>query len=235
MKPIVVLRNDRSAPAGYLGSALDERGLDWERCELDTGDALPELGEVRALVALGGEMGAYDEDRYPYLAAEKRLLVRAAREGIPVLGLCLGCQLLADALGGRAYRAEVPEVRFATLDMTAAGSVDGTVRHLEGRRVLVFHQDTWDLPPGAEMLATGGGFAQAFRWGSVVGIQPHPEVSPTIVESWIEWALPTVRAAGTDPKRLIGELHEATAEIEATAAAFFGAWLDEVDARRTSG
>lgn len=232
MKPIVVLRNDSSAPAGYLGSALDERGLDWARCELDAGDALPDVGEIAALVALGGEMGAYDDDRYPYLAGEKRLLVQAARAGIPVLGVCLGCQLLADALGGRAYRADVPEVRFTTLDMTAAGTADFTVRHLEQRRVLVFHQDTWDLPPGAVMLATGGGFAQAFRQGSVVGIQPHPEVPPTIVDSWIEWALPTVRAAGTDPKRLLEELHEATAEIEATAASFFGAWLDEVEASR---
>jgi GMP synthase (glutamine-hydrolysing) len=235
VKPIVVLRNDPSGLVGYLGRTLDEREMDWEQRDLDTGDLLPDLGEFGALVALGGKMGAYDVAEYPYLAAEKRLLAEAADADTPVLGLCLGCQLLADALGGRAYRAERREVRFATIDMTEAGSADPTVSRLEGRRVLTFHQDTWDLPPGGVLLGTGGGFRQAFRRGTAIGIQPHPEASPSIVESWIEWALPTVIAAGTEPERLVRELHEATGEIETTAASFFGAWLDEVEVTHGDG
>lgn len=230
VKPIVVLRNDADVPPGYLGDLLDRRGVRWEQRELDRSDALPGLDDVGALVALGGEMGAYDVEAFPYLAAQKSLLRDATAVGIPVLGLCLGCQLLADALGGAAYRSDRPEVRFTTLDLTAAGLTDSTLGRLQDRRVITFHRDTWDLPAGATLLADGGGFLQAFRSGSALGIQPHPEASPTVLAGWVEMARATVEAAGADPDQLVSDLFRAEAEMEATAESLFTAWLVEVDA-----
>lgn len=230
MRPIVVLRNDAEVPPGYLGDVLDRRGVRWEQRNLDEGDPLPALADVRALVALGGEMGAYDVDLYPYLVPEKRLLADAQAAGVPTLGLCLGCQLLADALGGAAYRADVPEVRLTTLDFTTAGAVDPTVSRLLGKKVITFHRDTWDLPPEATLLADGGGYLQVFRQGTAIGIQPHPESPPALLESWIGAVRPMVVEAGTDPEGLVSDLFAAAQEMEATAEDLFTAWLVEVEA-----
>ncbi len=229
MKPIVVLRNEPDAPAGYLGDALDRRGWSWQTVRLDAGDPLPLPQDVSGVAVLGGAMGAYDEESFPFLADEKRFLRACAETGVPVLGICLGCQLLADALGGSAYLAGSAEVVFEPIDLTAAGRSVPVVAAMEGRRVIRFHQDTFDLPPGAELLATGGGFLQAFRFGSAVGIQPHPEVTPALLSMWFghDSARELAFRAGTDPDELGAIFAAAEAEAEATAQAVFDAWLDD--------
>ena len=230
MKPVVVLQNEPDAPAAYLGDALDRRGVEWKALRLDAGEELPNPGSVSGVAALGGAMGAYDEDAYPFLAEEKRFLAACTKIGIPVLGICLGCQLLADALGGRAYLAHVAEVVFAPVEPTADGIGDPIVAALVGRRVIRFHQDTFNLPPGATLLATGGGFNHAFRVGTAVGIQPHPEVTSSLLGGWLADgdARRLAIDSGTDPDVLVETFAAAEAEVKETAAAFFDAWIDEL-------
>ena len=230
MKPVVVLQNEPDAPAAYLGDALDRRGIEWTVVRLDAGEVLPDPGSVSGVAALGGAMGAYDEDAYPFLVDEKRFLAACTKIGIPVLGICLGCQLLADALGGRAYLADSAEVVFAPVEPTADGIGDPIVAALAGRRVIRFHQDTFDLPPGATLLATGGGFNHAFRVGTAVGIQPHPEVTPSLLGGWLADgdARQLAIDSGTDPDALVEAFAAAEAEVKETAAAVFDAWIDEI-------
>jgi len=229
---IVVLRNDVTSPPALLEAVLRVRDLPYRVVCLDRGEPVPGPEGVGALVALGGAMGAYEVEEYPFLAEEQRLLATAVDRGVPVLGLCLGCQLLADALGGRAYRAERPECVFAPVELTAAGHDDPVAASLEGRRVVRMHQDTWDLPPGASLLAEGGGFHQLFRLGSGLGVQPHPEVTAELVVSWLDMGADRklAHASGTDPDLLAGELRRARGDMRETAKRFFGAWLDEVRA-----
>jgi GMP synthase (glutamine-hydrolysing) len=146
------------------------------------------------------------------------------------LGICLGCQLLADALGGRAYLADAPEVVFAPVEPTAEGVMDPIVAALAGRRVIRFHQDTFDLPPRATLLAIGGGFNHAFRVGKAIGIQPHPEVTPELLGRWLADGDGRRLAidSGTDPDALIETFSLAEAEVEETAARVFDAWIDEI-------
>jgi len=230
MKTVVVLQNEADAPAAYLGEALDRRGIEWTVVRLDLGETPPNPESVSAVAALGGAMGAYDERTYPFLVDEKRFLATCTKIGIPVLGICLGCQLLADALGGRAYRADSAEVVFAPVEPTSDGIGDPIVAALAGRRVIRFHQDTFDLPPGATLLATGGGFNHAFRRGTAVGIQPHPEVTAALLGEWLADgdARQLAIDSGTDPDRLVEAFAAAEAEVVETAAAVFDAWIDEI-------
>jgi len=232
VKPVAVLRNEDGTPAGYLGDALNRRGVAWYTVRLDMGDPLPAVSDVSGVAILGGAMGAYDEDEFPYLAFEKQFVADCTDAGVPVLGICLGCQVLADALGGRAYLADAGEVVFAPIEPNDEGRADPVVAAMDGAPVIRFHRDTFDVPPGAVVLATGGGFVQAFRIGSSIGIQPHPEVTPTLLSEWLGSGSGRRFAveSGTDPDALAGAFSAAEAEVAAMAASVFDAWIDEVTA-----
>ncbi len=222
---IVVLQHNEIAPPGYLGAVL---GDDAVVVRIDRGDAVPDPSDCDGIVVLGGVMGAYDEEEYPFLVAEKAMLRKAVGAAVPVLGICLGCQLLADALGGAAYQAPSFEVQFGPCTLTDAGRSDPIARFL-GEPVLTLHEDTWDLPPGAVLLAESDAYRQAFRLGSAVGIQPHPEVTPEIVESWVpSIGADRLRNAGVEPDELLRRLADHRAESEAIAGELFGAWLESV-------
>jgi GMP synthase (glutamine-hydrolysing) len=229
VKPITVLRNDAEVPPGYLADALNRNDAPWRLIRLDEGEPLPEIEEVGGVVALGGLMGAYDVVAYPYLEGEKQFLAECVAADVSVLGICLGAQLLADALGGRAYLADTPEAAFAPVEITEEGAARAVTAALTGRVVLRLHQDTWDAPPGATTLARGGGFEQAFRFGSALGIQPHPEADPEIVTRWLshEGTRDLAHRAETDPDELVLEVAASGVEGEETAARFFDAWLNE--------
>lgn len=228
---ITVLRNDPEVPPGSLLRVAADHDIDVVVVALDAGDALPDLSDVDAVVALGGEMGAYDTDRYPYLADEKAFLRSAVNRGVPVLGLCLGCQLLAEALGGSAYLAPAPEVAFAVVEGVAP---DPVVDVLSMEPSLMMHRDTWDLPPGGVLLARSARFRQAFRLGSALGVQPHPEVDADIVASWFahESSVELARRAGADPAEVLAAVLGNMARVNAAADRFFGAWISEAKGRR---
>ena len=225
---LTILRNDPQVPAGHLERVAKERGIDVEIVALDEGAGLPTVEGVDAVAVMGGEMGAYDDHRFPYLADEKRFLVAAVDAGVPLLGVCLGCQLLADALGGRAFLADRPEVRFGSL---VAIADDPVVDHLTAGPVLSIHRDTWEVPDGGRLLARSDRFPQAFRFGTALGVQPHPEVDTEIVRSWLEHddGVALAVSAGADPSEVLGTFASRGAEVAVVADRFFGAWLDEAD------
>jgi GMP synthase (glutamine-hydrolysing) len=230
VKPVLVVSNEREAPAGYLGDALDRRGIDWRVVRIDVGEALPDVETVSGVAVLGGAMGAYDEATFPFLIDEKRFVGACVEAGNPVLGICLGSQLLADALGGRAYLADSPEVVFAPVEVSDVGRSDPVAAAFARRPVIRIHRDTFELPSGAALLATGGGYPQVFRIGSALGIQPHPEVTPDILADWLVDgdARQIAIEAGTDPDAIVDAFQLAQPSVEAMAADVFDAWIDEV-------
>lgn len=232
MRPVLVLRHGDDIPLGLLGDALAAAGIPWVEVMLHDGNAIPPLDDFSGLVVLGGVMGVYDEEKHPWLAGEKRVIVAAHDAGVPSLGICLGAQLFADALGGRAYRADSPpEIAFMVPRLTDEGAVDPVVREFDAP-VVVFHQDAWDLPPGATLLARSYRFNHAFRLGSVVAIQAHPEADAAIVEGWVAnpYEAPLLEAAGVDPAALLRQVRAGESAQRGMAARLFGAWVTEVTA-----
>lgn len=228
---MLVLRHDADAGPGYLGEALAAAGLETRVIDPATGESLPGPEGWSAVVSLGGSMGAYEESAHPWLAEEKRLLARAAAAHLPVLGICLGCQVLAEALGGRAYPGTGREVGLVTLHLTEEGRADPVARHL-GHTAVASHADTWDLPPGAVLLASSDRYRHAFRLGTALGLQPHPEVGPEAFARWTR-AKPLAELArdGIDPETAIAAVVADAGRQRATATRLFGAWAAQILAR----
>jgi len=193
VRPVLVLTHVPHEGPGLIAAGID--GPVRVRTVVDDPDPrLPALGDVSGVVVMGGPMDA-DDVRHPGLAAERRLLAAAVDADVPVLGVCLGMQLLALALGARLHLRHGSEVGFAPVDVVADDPVLGAL----GARptVLHWHADAVDLPSGATLLAsTPTTPVQAFRAGSALGLQFHPEVTRSMLDLWL--ATPDM-TSGLDP------------------------------------
>jgi GMP synthase (glutamine-hydrolysing) len=171
---------------GYLDEGLASHGLRFRY--LDGQSLGEELPEVEALIVLGGPMGAYEIDRYPYLAAVIELIQGQLNRRRPVLGICLGAQLLAAAAGARVYPGgKGKEIGWADVELSREGRDDPLWRGFPDRfPTFHWHGDTFDLPAGARPLARTDKYVQSFRLGShAYGVQFHPEVVPDRLDAWI--------------------------------------------------
>lgn len=151
----------------------------------------PDLDGYDGLIVLGGPMNVDESDRHPHLTTELRLIEEALQRQIPVLGICLGAQLIAKALGARVYRNPQREIGWYDVSVTTEGHEDPLLRHFhKSEKIFQWHGDTFDLPKGAVHLATGTTCAnQAFRFAKkVYGFQFHLEVDEAMVERWLKVA-----------------------------------------------
>ncbi len=176
------------------------------------GDSLPPHAEVAGAVVMGGPMNVDELERYPGLAAEHDWLGEALRLQMPILGICLGAQLLARALGAAVRPGRRPEIGFAPVEVHDPD--DPILGPLAPRTtVLHWHGDVFDLPAGAQPLAASAQTElQAFRHGSAWGVLFHPEADTTLVDAWL--AEPSMAA---EAKSVLGD--DATAELHRQSAA----------------
>jgi GMP synthase (glutamine-hydrolysing) len=138
-------------------------------------------------VILGGPIGVYETDSYPFLTQELELIEKRLAAGKPTLGICLGCQLIAKALGAEVYPATTKELGWETIQLTAAGQNSCLAALSEDEPVLHWHGDTFDLPTGAVLLASTQQIShQAFSWGThALGLQFHVEITAIGMERWL--------------------------------------------------
>lgn len=188
MKTVVAVRHVAFEDLGSFAPVLEEAGYALRYLEAGVDDVSALAAEPPdLLVVLGGPIGAGDEEDYPFLAQERAVLAQRLAESRPTLGICLGAQLMARALGARVYPATRKEIGWSTLNLTAAGQA-GCLAELapEHTPVLHWHGDTFDLPAGAERLASTEVCPnQAFRYGRhALALQFHPEVTERALERW---------------------------------------------------
>ncbi len=188
----VIIQHVAHEGPGLVAEALAERNLRFDVVRTDRGDHLPDGGSIGGLVVMGGPMGVHDAGRHPWLAAERALIGEVAHTGRPVLGVCLGAQQLAAALGSEVTTGPEPEIGLGQVVLTSEGRRDvvtGPEYTGLGQTALPcvhWHRDTFSMPPGAVHLAGSRTFPhQAFRWGKAAyGLQFHIEVDRSLAALW---------------------------------------------------
>jgi GMP synthase (glutamine-hydrolysing) len=240
MSRILVFQHVAAEPLGTLDRLIRERGhrvkfVNFERQP----DARPRLDRYRGLIVLGGPMNVEDRDARPHLQTEIDSIRDAVAQGKPVLGICLGAQLLAHALGAEVRRNPVSEIGWYDLAVTEHGRADPVFAPLgDTAPVFQWHGYTFDIPPGAAHLARTSGCAnQAFRHGSnAYGFQFHLEMDQPLIERWLN--LPAYRddliaaGLGRDADAIRTDTLPRIAAMQATAHAVFNNFLDLVGRRR---
>lgn len=175
---------------GLIARAASARGLQLRLCHPYHGESLPSLEELDGLVVMGGPMGVADTAEHPHLARESELIAALARAGRPVLGVCLGAQLLAYSLGASVYQGEQAEIGCGAVSLTEAGREDPVLGSVGAATlpVMHWHRDTFALPADASLLASSELFPhQAFRVGEhAYGLQFHVEVELELARAWRE-------------------------------------------------
>jgi GMP synthase (glutamine-hydrolysing) len=231
MKTALVIRHVGFEDLGSLGISLAEDGYIVNYVEA----GLNNLAEIDPLipdilVVLGGPIGVYEDQEYPFLLDEIQLLQRRLQADRPTLGICLGAQLMARALGAKVYPGKYREIGWSSLGLTPAGQLSPLAKLVEfDTNVLHWHSDTFDLPKGATHLAFTPKYEnQAFAWGRCsLALQFHAEVTKSSLESWFIGHAHEIHA--TSHITVTG-LRQATANYEpklvTQATLFWQAWLE---------
>lgn len=189
MPRIGILQHFWCEPAVEFESALLDTGHQTTTVALYRGEAVPAADAFDGWLVMGGPMNVDQTDSYAFLAPERRLLAELIADDRPIMGICLGSQLIARSAGARVYASRPKEIGLFDVTPTPAAAEDPLFSLLTGpTEVFQWHGDTFDLPPGATLLASSGRFPhQAFRLGRrVYGIQFHIECNLAIARQWVQ-------------------------------------------------
>ena len=227
MREVLVLQHAAVETLGAISGALDGAGLDARYVRTHEGERVPELGDAAGLVVLGGPMGAYERDRYPHLRDEMRLIERALSAGRPALGVCLGSQLLAAALGAGVREGGYKEIGWYPVELTAAAADDPLWSGVPSPfTAFHWHGDVFELPAGAVPLASSERTPlQAFRYGpNAYGLLFHPEVTEPIVEGMLRQFSGELREEGLDGREIAAAGCVHLVGLRRVADRVFGGW-----------
>ncbi|WP_456474444.1 type 1 glutamine amidotransferase [Candidatus Pyrohabitans sp.] len=217
---LLAIENAEGEHLGCFEELAEARGISVEYRRLWRGADLEKALDYDLIVILGGPMSVNDEDSYPYLAVEKAVIRRALAEDKPLLGVCLGSQLIASALGARVYPGEEKELGWYPLYLTQEGRRDEVFSAFPPRfEVFQWHGETFDLPSEATLLASSPLYPhQAFRVGRSYALQYHLEVTAEMVREWS-------RDVPEKRDEILYNLEDRIDKLNRLAEVFFDRWL----------
>ncbi|WP_338445168.1 glutamine amidotransferase [Pelagerythrobacter marensis] len=228
MPSVLAVRHLDFEHLGVWHGALERRGFEIAYCD----PARADLGSIDAaapdlLVVLGAPIGAFDDEHYPFLAGEVALIERRLASRRPLLGICLGAQLLARALGAGVAPMAEKEIGFGPLTLTDAGAAS-PLQCLEGWPVLHWHGDRFEVPDGATLLAaTEHCPHQAFSVGSrILGLQCHLEADAAEIEAWLVGHSAELLASGGDPRTIRADAARFGPTLADRAEKVLHRWID---------
>lgn len=189
MRKVLVFQHVANEILGTLNPALKQQGLNirYVNFERDPG-ATPSVEKYNGLIVLGGHMGVYEADQYTHIKTEIKLIEEALKKNIPILGICLGAQILAHVLGSEVRKSPEKEMGWYDIELTTAGENSPLLSHFKKtEKIFQMHGDTFDIPKSCEHLALSKICpAQAFSYGTkVFGLQFHLEVDEAMILRWL--------------------------------------------------
>jgi len=227
MANVLVLQHSPEETLGSIADALTAAGHTWRYLRPYAGDAVPAALDTAGLVVMGGPMSVYETSRYPFLSDELRLIAAALDERKPILGVCLGSQLLASALGARVYAAPAKEIGWYPVQIHADMNRDPLFGDF-GHTFVAFHWhgDTFDLPKGAcELGHSERTLNQGFRYGAnAYALQFHLEMTNDLVDDMLQSGADELAAAGVDRQAVFAGKAAHIAGVQTLGARVFGAW-----------
>ena len=225
----LVIQHVAHEDAGVFGPMIPAAGFDPVVVHLHEQQPVPEdAGRFAGILIMGGPMNVSQQELYPFIAEELKLIEQAAGENIPVLGVCLGAQLVAEATGGRAYAGDEIEIGWYDVNLTGAGRKDKLFEGFpEKLTAFQWHGQTFSPPLEGVLLAGSDSYPnQAFRAGSAWGVQFHLEVTAAHVKEWVRRSRDEVIQAGADPDEIVARSGEHLAELTPLAGKMFGRFLE---------
>ena len=226
MNKIRIFRHVECEGPAHLLTLLQQKQLDYELIRIDAGETIsPALDDCAGLIFMGGSMSVNDD--LPWLAHEMALIRAAVAQDIPVLGVCLGSQLLAKALGARVYPGPCMEIGWADVSITATHALlDGLTETLE---VFHWHGETFELPEHATLLFGNARYAhQGFAVGPHLGLQFHVEMTASLIREWVtRFPADIARRcdAQHDARAILTNLDTRVSRLQQHAATLFNNWL----------
>ncbi len=199
MKPVAIFRHTRTEGPGYIADFLDAESIPWQLFRIDTGEAVPQDTSAYAgLVFMGGPMSVNDD--LPWIAPVLALIRQAAARDIPLLGHCLGGQLMAKALGGVVTRNPVKEIGWGKVSVSDNDTARAWFDEAKNFDAFHWHGETFSLPPGAvHILSSEHCINQGYALGKHLGLQCHVEMTEDMIRSWCEHGADELSASAASP------------------------------------
>lgn len=187
---LIIKHIDIEGP-GTLEDFFKQNNWQIKVVDLGNNDSLPPLRECEAVISLGGPMNVYETDKYPFLKTEEDFLRAALKQEKPILGICLGAQMLAKTCGAKVKKAKQKEIGWYEVDLNDVAKTDILFQGIEDNlTVFQWHEDVFDIPKEGILLAKTKDINQAFRIGNAYGLQFHLEVTPKMIKDWIDYYIP---------------------------------------------